>query len=534
MGTKKLQRKIGNAYLPGDPRISPGAGKIAFFGNGRIYVYAVAEDQIRAVVDQPDLHASFCAWSPDGAALTFTAYAVPADETRPPHIYRVDLEENRITQLTQGLAVDRFPQWSPDGRWIAFHRTYVNPPKNRTGVTIVDTDSLSCLALPGLATTAQAISRYCWSADGSRLVVTERQDAASRVRIYAMPHMAVEWTLEAQDISGSCFFPDGAHLLCVYRDRLECRTLSDGRIVEALSLADLEPVQTRHTGPVVAFGVPGAPVYFLGKDSTIYRWRLGADCVPILADQPEELQGEHRREDYAFTARDGREIPVQRYIPPNPKPAAVVFVEGGSGEVIDSHDPVALRLLEAGYEVIRPAYRGSDGYGQEHRLANTGECGWADVWDIIDCGLDWRQRFDAADRPLAVAGFSYGGYLTMLSLTYPAAPWACAISLWGCTHIPPGPRTRGLPQDPIAREQAVAERSPVLQAPHMHFPLLILHGARDTTATNEDVLRIQHQVQENGLECDLVIFDDDTHGLHLHRPEMYDQMLRFLAKHLGE
>ena len=74
------------------------------------------------------------------------------------------------------------------------------------------------------------------------------------------------------------------------------------------------------------------------------------------------------------------------------------------------------------------------------------------------------------------------------------------------------------------------ERSPVRRAGDIRFPLLILHGGRDTTATT-DVRSIQKSVWKSGHHCELVVFEEDGHGLKLSRPEMLGRMLKFLETH---
>ena len=191
--------------------------------------------------------------------------------------------------------------------------------------------------------------------------------------------------------------------------------------------------------------------------------------------------------------------------------------------------PIPLRLLDEGYQLVRPAYRGSAGYGDEHLRANQGEWGRTDVWDIVDCGLDWLSRFDGDSQSLALAGFSYGGFLTFLASTYEEAPWSCAITLYGVTRFLP--RFLSLQADEL--ERAAAERSPIARAGDILVPLLMLHGGRDTTSSTEDVESIRDSVLSSGVPCELVVFEEDNHGLYLNRPAMFRHMLGFLDGHIA-
>ena len=82
------------------------------------------------------MQAGFSQWSPDGTKLVFSAYLRPVvelSEKRPPGIFCLTLESGRLDRLTATKhAVDRFPNWSPSGELIAFHRqdlAELNKPK---------------------------------------------------------------------------------------------------------------------------------------------------------------------------------------------------------------------------------------------------------------------------------------------------------------------------------------------------------------------------------------------------------------------
>lgn len=123
-------------------------------------------------------------------------------------------------------------------------------------------------------------------------------------------------------------------------------------------------------------------------------------------------------------------------------------------------------------------------------------------------------------------GYSYGGYLTLLSMTYEENPFDSAVSLWGVTqlehlqmHLP-----KAYPKHPKERNVAKIERNPLKLAYKINKPLLIFHGEKDTTSTTEDVLHIQKQILAHGGTCDVVIFEDDTHGLAKHLHEIFDRI----------
>jgi dipeptidyl aminopeptidase/acylaminoacyl peptidase len=174
------------------------------------------------------------------------------------------------------------------------------------------------------------------------------------------------------------------------------------------------------------------------------------------------------------------------------------------------------------------AYRGSSGYGPEHEEANRGEYGRADVWDILAAGFDWKKRA-GEDRPLILAGYSYGGFLTLLALAQEEHPWVGGIGMWTVSgmHRLGLHKQRAFLTDADQLRQARIDRSPLEQAGHSrpaHF-----HGALDTTATTEEMKSIQDSIVSRG-ECELIVFEDDTHGLVSLSGEIHAHVLSFLSR----
>lgn len=98
--------------------------------------------------------------------------------------------------------------------------------------------------------------------------------------------------------------------------------------------------------------------------------------------------------------------------------------------------------------------------------------------------------------------------------------------------ISPLKQSWGLPADPETRRNALYKRSPIVQAGRIRVPLLILHGARDSMASVEEVQEIKSRLVASDVPCELVIFDDEIHGLNGVRLEMYRRTFEFLEQHL--
>ena len=521
--------KVGSEFLPLVPRWSPDGSRIAFGSNdGLIYLYSLGDAVPEILIGIEDLEAGFPEWSPDGTRLVFSAY--DRETHAPPNIYCLELATGEVKQLTASDdEVDRFPFWSPSGEWIAFRRQHLGDPERRLRVCLLEVASGRCLQVPAVPGAQCRMGRLGWSPDSAHVLVTKELSNSVCLQALRLKDMTADWSHSAPTIHGGAFSPSGGLVLCVCTDELLWFSFPAGQLVERLTLPPTAAVKEYSTGPEVCFGNED-DVLFLGTDSCLYRWKSGDACSVALREEPEQ-KPHFTLEEYAVSSLDRRSVPVQRFTPTCPSSVAIQYVHGGPGGPIDPDDPFMLRLLAEKVEFVCAAYRGSAGYGDEHKEANRGEYGRADVWDVLACGREWRQRTQGR-RPLVLVGYSYGGFLALLALAQPEAPWAGGIAMWTVSglHRLPAHAHRAFLDDSYERAVAMVERSPLEQAGHIQAPPLIFHGARDTVATTEELRQIQQRIHAAGGTCDLVIFEDDTHSLMRHRDDIHAMTLQFLGR----
>ncbi len=112
------------------PAWSPDGDRIAFAsdreGELRIFVMAVDGSDVRRVTE---IWGEYPAWSPDGRRIAFSSYAGGAGPTGDPNydLFVVDTDGSGLRRLTESPAYDMYPTWSPDGESIAFESTRATP-----------------------------------------------------------------------------------------------------------------------------------------------------------------------------------------------------------------------------------------------------------------------------------------------------------------------------------------------------------------------------------------------------------------------
>jgi len=153
--------------------------------------------------------------------------------------------------------------------------------------------------------------------------------------------------------------------------------------------------------------------------------KIGTDEFPLVNSISEH-----------WNSKDGLGIHGFVMVPQSPPPVegypAIVFVHGGPmGQDVDSFVGTYQILVQEGFVVFRPNFRGSTGYGAAFQRANYREIGKADLVDIVTGVGMLIEKYKVNPKKVAITGGSYGGYMTLRALTKPevfefAAGWATA------------------------------------------------------------------------------------------------------------
>ena len=483
--------------------------------------------------------------SPDGSRLALsidrgpsgTAATMPAEPTS---------GGAALTALTDHWFNDWTPVWSPDGTRVAFRS---DTHGQDSAVFVVRVASGEIRAIGGEAATLAADPQ--WSPDGRALAFCGGDGEHNALGVYDVDRDLVTWAWDGPgNVHSPRWSPDGRALAFIMDEGTEnslwLLDLGNG------ALDCLNVGTGSHYAP--AFSPDGGTLYCVlsgpGCPSDLFAIDLGAGAIRRLTDS---LTDDLRRHEFVsgeavfWTSRDRlTEVPGLLCDPIRFNGAGAVLIHGGpTWHHSNEWDPVRQALLDAGCMVVHPNYRGSDGYTRRWQLANRYLLGQGEAQDCA-AAFDFLVEQGCDPDRIAVTGRSHGGYLTMQMLTQFPELWACGVAgVPFFDHI-------DAQVDPAVRDDLrwwdvencgdlVADRarleyySPINHLDRVKAPLLILSADTDPRCPIRQVETVVERVRAAGAPCDAVIYPDEGHeisGLE-HRVDYERRTVEFILEHVG-
>lgn len=397
-----------------------------------------------------------------------------------------------------------------------------------------------------------------FSADGKTLYIVGSHDTNAQ-RLLALDLATRQETVIAADpqydVGGVVAHPTNYTLQAVafYRDKLNWQILDESIAADFEAIAQVRPgefgIGSRTLADdrwLVNYTTDDGPVYYYVYD------RASKTSTFLFSNQPElEHLSLASMQPISYSARDGLTIHGYLTTPvgvPAQNLPAVLLVHGGPwARDTWGYDPEAQWLANRGYAVLQVNFRGSTGYGKA--FLNAGNREWAAKMhdDLLDA-VNWLVDQGIADRnKVAIMGGSYGGYATLVALTFTPEVFAAGVDIVGPSNIITLMQSIPPYWEPIKAQMYhrignmdtepdfLKSRSPLFFIDRIQKPLLIGQGANDPRVKQAESDQIVAAMREAGKPVEYVLYPDEGHGFA--RPEnrlhFYAIAEEFLAKYLG-
>src|SRR5262249_24790238 len=453
--------------------------------------------------------------------------------------YELDAMEiltKKVTHLTSNTPArlnNVGPIWSQDGRWIVF--TQGDAAGKNSNVLIVAANG-------GRATNLtphegeRNFTATDLSPDGKTVLITSNAgNGYQNAGLLEVASKKITWlTTDKWEVTSGKFSTDGKRLTWtanvdgnqeMYVYDLETRRSSALPVAKGINRLAGADTAFSHDGKrlLYAHNGPNAP-------NDIWAYDFATQKSQQITNS---LVGGVRAEDMVepflvhYPSKDGKwQISAFVYVPynaeRNSKNAAVVYIHGGPDyQSQNLFNRNIQYLVNQGFFVIAPNYRGSTGYGKEFADADRFDMGGGDLEDVVSAA-EWIKKTGFVDaKKIAVMGPSYGGYLTMMAVTKAPDLWAAGVPIvpfvnWFTEIENEDPLLResdvALMGDPIKEKARYQDRSPIYFVDQIKAPLLLLAGGNDPRCPHTEAEQVASAIKKRGGVVELKVYENEGHG----------------------
>jgi len=481
-----------------------------------------------AQVTPANLHAFEFDWAPYSDGFAYVAAAPPGENNwwtaklytetigAPPHAI---LDPSTVDGSLHGLQV-AVPRWSPDGKLIAFIGGLMSDQGSTGGdVWLVSADG----GTPRDITEKRPTSPAWLTWDGNEhLYVTELAGGNSQL---------LHYHLQGDRISPASSVNFGSPVFSVPG------TVGDGRLEMGLSST------TNHALFVFTASTfdRASEIYAAKPAVTMSSGLEGLVQLTHLNDGIEPAWGKSvsvswKSDDFHVQGW----LMLPKHYDRSKKYPLIVEVHGGPAAATTSHwsggggiSAAAFSAMD--YFVLQPNPRGSYGQGEAFTEANRKDFGYGDLRDIL-AGVDAVEaKYSIDPNRVGLTGWSYGGFMTMLSVTrtnrFKAAVAGAGISDWLSYYGENSIDEWMIPYfgASVYDDPAVyAKSSAITFIKEVHTPTLVVVGDRDGECPAPQSFEFWHALRAQNVPTELVVYPNEGHGF-VDPEHSRDVMIRAVA-----
>ncbi len=191
---------------------------------------------------------------------------------------------------------------------------------------------------------------------------------------------------------------------------------------------------------------------------------------------------------------------------------------------------------QQGFLVVCVDGRGTGGRGTAFRNIVYRQLGKYETIDQLNAAR-WVASLPYVNPDaIGIAGWSYGGYETLMCATEANGPYAAAVAVapvtsWRLYDTVYSERFMLTPQQ---NGPAYDSGAPLERTSSLACPLLIMYGTADDNVHPENTIEFVSRLQEAGIDCDVLMFPNMNHSINGcdSRRVVYAKMVDFFRRNL--
>ncbi|MFN3851579.1 MAG: S9 family peptidase [Spirosomataceae bacterium] len=449
------------------------------------------------------------------------------------HLYLYDVATKKIDTLTKGDYDEISPRWSPDGSQIAFVSNRTADPDRNSNSDIWVIDAKPNAQMKQITTWTGRDSSPEWSPDGKQIAYT-RSTSSENYIMYDQSILCVvskdggepkllSKTLD-RPVGSPRWTKDGSSLMAIVTDdrtRYVAQfAATDGKMTKVIGgNRTFNTIEKHPTGVFVSTmsdSQTPAEIYAIENGNIRRLTKHQEDFLSNLTLATVE--------GFTSKSKDGAMVSNILYRPANAKSGqklpTILFIHGGPVAQDEFNFDLSRQMLAAaGYAVVAVNYRGSSGRGLDFCKAINADWGNKEVLDILGATDYLVQNGIADPEKLGIGGWSYGGILTDYTIAsdtrFKAASSGAGVamisSLYGVDqYILQYENELGSPWKNF--DKYVSLSYPFLKADKIKTPTQFMVGENDFNVPAVGSEQMYQAFKSLGIPTELIIYPGQFHG----------------------
>lgn len=227
---------------------------------------------------------------------------------------------------------------------------------------------------------------------------------------------------------------------------------------------------------------------------------------------------------------------------PNKKYPLLMYVYGGPGSQtvqnrwMSGHDFWFQYLSYKGYMIISVDNRGTGYMGTDFKKMTYLQLGKFESDDQVNAAKAFSKFSYIDKKRIGIFGWSYGGFMTLLSLEKGNKVFKTGVSVAPVTHwsFYNTIYTERFMRTPQENPRGYNDNSPISMVEKIKAPFMLVHGTADDNVHFQNSTRIINQFIEKNIDFTFVTFPDKNHGIRGGNSSLYlyNKMTNYILQNL--
>ncbi|MBR0195428.1 MAG: alpha/beta fold hydrolase [Paludibacteraceae bacterium] len=390
----------------------------------------------------------------------------------------------------------------------------------------------------------ELFDQWQWLTDG-RMIVLSEKDGWQRAYLY-----------NAQGMEIKALTPEDMDVMAIYGVNEKTQTLF------------YQAAPTPSTRHIYGLNLKKGTITQVTKEEGMWSARFAKDCnSSILCHQSFDTPNE-----YIYSSKDkwniiednadvkaawqanklpepqllrinngnGQELEAMLLSPAtgNPSPLILMHYSGPQSQRVLNRwrKRFEYALVEAGYAVLIVDPRGTDCRGRAWRNETYMSLGQKEAEDLIAAARWAANRPDIDGERMAILGWSYGGYQTLMTMSQKNHPFKAGVAIAPVTDwkLYDSAYTERYMRRPQVNDRGYDEASLLNKAADLTGNVLIIHGTADDNVHVQQTMQYIDALVRADKQFEMQLYPDDNHFLKKgnNASHMHNRVLQFLQKNL--